>query len=745
MHGRTSGGLRTLIALALSAVALAVPQAASATINDVFGGDVDCQVQGDGVRFCSNFGPDARSTTKTFDGVPIDVDAAFPPAPASGPDGDYPLVMLFHGYGGGKIGLETMQRFLDAGYATFSMTDRGFRESCGSAASQAADPAGCAAGYVRLIDTRYEVRDAQLFAGELVDHGLVAPTKLAAIGGSYGGGMSLALAALRNRTMQLDGSLVPWTSPNGVALELAAAAPFITWSDLAYSLTPNGSTLDYVADAPYRGRFGVIKESLVNGLYVSGLGAPGFYSATGADPSADITGWRELLLAGEPYDGDPQAQAILDEITSHHSAYYIDDSVEPAPILYSNGFTDDLFPADEALRFYNRTRAEHPDAHLSLILGEIAGHPRSTGKQNVNDLLRQRELEWFDHFVNGAGPEPFEGVTAFTQTCPSTEPGGGPYTAPSWARIAKGEIRFREPDPRTIAATAGDPAIAAVFDPVTGGGACATADGADQPGTASYRLDPAPAGGYTLLGSPTVIAKFTLPGDTSQVAARLFDVAPDGEETLIARGLWRPETGGPTKQVFQLHANGWRFDEGHIAKLELLPADDGDGLLGGYGRPSNDQQDITVSNLRLRLPVREKPGALGGLVAAPESKLVPGGYELAQDFDRDPRAKLTAGPIRPDGSRLRAKVKCPGGFEACRNGAIVLKSRTGAAKRAFTVARGTFELQGGAKRHLSLKPTGKARRYLRAHTRLPVIAKVTSAETTGAAKQIMGIRKVGRR
>ena len=37
-----------------------------------------------------------------------------------------------------------MQRFLDRGYATFSMTDRGFRESCGSAASQAADPAGCA-------------------------------------------------------------------------------------------------------------------------------------------------------------------------------------------------------------------------------------------------------------------------------------------------------------------------------------------------------------------------------------------------------------------------------------------------------------------------------------------------------------------------------------------------------------------------------------------------------------------------
>ncbi len=80
------------------------------------------------------------------------------------------------------------------------------------------------------------------------------------------------------------------------------------------------------------------------------------------------------------------------------------------------------------LRFYNRTRAKYPDADLSLIFGEIAGHPRSASKANVNDLLRKRELEWFDHFVRGEGPEPFEGVTAFTQTCPNTEPGGGPYT-----------------------------------------------------------------------------------------------------------------------------------------------------------------------------------------------------------------------------------------------------------------------------------------------------------------------------
>ena len=99
------------------------------------------------------------------------------------------------------------------------------------------------------------------------------------------------------------------------------------------------------------------------------------------------------------------------------------------------------------------------------------------------------------------------------------------------------------------------------------------ADGADQAGTATYRLDPAPAGGYTMMGAATVIADFTLPGDTSQVAARLLDVAPDGQETLVSRGLWRPATGGPDQQVFQLFPNGWTFAEGHVPKLELLPDD----------------------------------------------------------------------------------------------------------------------------------------------------------------------------
>ena len=157
-----------------------------------------------------------------------------------------------------------MREFTSRGYAVFSMTDRGFHESCGSPASITAGGSACDNGYIHLMDDRYEVRDAQFFAGELADEGLVNGQKVGATGGSYGGGLSLALATLKDRTMLPNGSLVPWTSPvNGIPMRIAAATPVVPWSDLAYSLTPNGGTLDYVADSlhrPDRDREGVIPD-----------------------------------------------------------------------------------------------------------------------------------------------------------------------------------------------------------------------------------------------------------------------------------------------------------------------------------------------------------------------------------------------------------------------------------------------------------------------------------------------------
>ena len=57
------------------------------------------------------------------------------------------------------------------------------------------DP-GCANGYARLADVRYDARDVQWLAGLLTDAGLVAPTRIGVaghrVGGAGAGGASRA-------------------------------------------------------------------------------------------------------------------------------------------------------------------------------------------------------------------------------------------------------------------------------------------------------------------------------------------------------------------------------------------------------------------------------------------------------------------------------------------------------------------------------------------------------------------------
>jgi hypothetical protein len=724
---------RMLLALGTLAVGLTLPQTASAAHPaSVFGGAVPCAAQGDGVTYCGSTAP-ARTTVPSFEGVPIDVNVAFPNEAQFGPP-PYPLMMMFHGYGGGKLSLAQMHRWLDQGYATFTMTDQGFRESCGSPASKAAGGAACDNGYVRLIDNRYEVRHAQDFAAQLADESLVDPQKIGAIGGSYGGGMSMALGALKNRKVMPDYSLVPWTSPGGKPMQIAAAAPDIPWTDLANSLQPNGATLDYVADAPYLGPngdrpIGVEKQSFVTGLYVSGLGAPGYYAPTGTDPTADLTGWRTQIEAGEPYGAS--SKAVVDELTNHHSSYYLDHSIPPAPMLMSSGFTDDLFPADETIRYYNRTMTQYPDAHLSLFFGDF-GHMRGQNKDDVTTALVNQENAFMNFYVKGAGTQPTDGVTTFTQTCPITAPSGGPFTSSDWATMAPGEVRLDDASSKTISG-AGDPAVASKFDPVFGGGACAQASGADQDGTATYRLDAAPSGGYTLMGAATVVADFTTSGATSQVAARLLDVGTDGQETLVARGLWRPAPdSGPTRQVFQLHPNGWTFAEGHVPKLELLTADASAGQ--SYGRPSNGQQPVTVSDLELRLPVLEKPGSLDGLVGTPADKFLPPGYELAAGFAAlgDPHPDLASKKLTVKGSKMSGKIECPAEFAAC-NDIVAVATGKVSAKKAVKVAKGKVaSMAGGSTKTLKLKLTGKGKKHFREKSKLKVTVEISSAEVAEA-------------
>ena len=684
----STGSLRLSVALAALIGSLVFCTAGEAAINSIpngAGGTIPCTVQSGadaGQRWCSGI-------FTTFDGAPIDINVGFPPAPGSGPDGNFPIVGTFHGWGGAKL-VQTNQGWIDDGYAFFSMSDRGWGDSCGGGDPKRTQPV-CQQGYNHLMDTRYEVRDAQEIFEALADspadgatsgEGLIDPQKIGTTGSSYGGGISMALAVLKNRKMipANDGTLIPWQSDSGKPMRIAAAQPDIPWTDLAYSLQPNGHTLDYAVDSPYmkRNRIGVMKQSFVSGLYAIGQ-ATSNYAPPGTDPDADLVTWYGSISAGEPYDTNPLSNDIVDEITKHHSSYYLDHSQPPAPLMISNGFTDDLFPPDEAIRFYNRTRNEWPGTPVSLYFSD-AGHQRGQNKiPETNFRLRQLH-RWFDYYIKGQGAQPYQGVQTVTQVCGGPSEGATgpfddpntdrPFRATTWARMAPGEVRSTFAAPKTISPTVSDQAGSA-FDPIGGPGACATAPQGDQSGTATYRLPPAPSGGFTLMGSTTVIADINSPGSTSQIAARLLDADPStGNETLVARGLYRPEINSgiaTSRQVFQLHPNGYKFAAGHVPKLELLPSDQ------PYGRNSNGQQAVILSNLELRLPVLEQPGALGGYVSSQGSKFLPTGYQLSRDYlpSGFPRPK-SATPFRvplviayPDCTTPDRAHAAPLGFDSC--------------------------------------------------------------------------------
>jgi hypothetical protein len=505
---------------------------------------------------------------------------------------------------------------------------------------------------------------------------------------------------------------------------------------------PNGSTLDFVTDSPYKGpdgkaRIGIEKASYVGGLFGTGA-VESNYAPPGTDPEADLISWKALIDSGEPYEPKPQAQEILDQITTYHSSYYIDHSQAPAPLLIQNGWNDDLFPVDEAVRFYNRTRAEYPGDPISLFLMDD-GHARSQNKAADEALFLQRENAWFDHFLKGEGTAPSSSVEALTTTCPKETPSEGPYKATDWQSLSPGEIALNSVTAQTIVPGAGDPNIGKTFDPIAGADACATAPGADQAGVANYRL-PVPAAGFTLLGSPTIVADIATTNVDSELAARLLDVLPNGEERLVARGLLRPGNGG-NGVVFQLHPQGYRFAGGDTAKLELLPSD------SPYARPSNLQTPITVSNLRLKLPVLEQPGSLGGLVQTPSDPRVgpprgSGGGSLG--------TAPIAGSVKPGVAflvrRLVAGDKTVILRLRCRGGDCSGQVRLAARKR--ELASGSYSIKNGKTLKLTLRLTAAGRQLVAAKRRdearaLPVKVQLRDAGQPAPQKLSRRLRLSG--
>jgi fermentation-respiration switch protein FrsA (DUF1100 family) len=565
-----------------------------------------CQAQ-NGVRFCPT--ADRAHRVPTFDGIPLDADVTLPQTG----DGPFPTIVMLHGWGGSKTAFESTSPsgqynnvyFAQLGYAVLNYSARGWGDSCGGTSPP--DHSGaCAKGYIRLADSRYEVRDTQYLLGKLADQGITKPQAIGVTGVSYGGGQSMELAFLHNQIRLPNGELAPWRSPAGKPMSIAAAYPRWPWSDLIDALLPNGRFLDTQV-APFGQSLnpvGVPIQSYITGLFALGS-VSGYYCGSApastpcTDRDANIPMDYAEIQQGQPLSAD--ARASLQSRYDHSSPYrlaFLPQASRPAPLLIENGWTDDLFPPAHALRAYNFLRSHYPGFPVSLQFGDL-GHSRGTNKAATDAYFFDQARGFFRaHLKNVSGGPAPGSVTAFTQTCPASTPDGGPFKAASWSAIHNAGITFGQNSSFTKAftSTGGNQNVAAQFDPIGGTtDACKTVNTTTEPNTAWY-THKFNNGAFTMLGLPTVRATIQTTGQFGEIAARLWDVMPNGQQRLISRGVYSLRNNQSGEITFQLHGNGYRFAQGHTVELQLLGRD------SPYYQASNSAFSVAVSHVTVKLP-----------------------------------------------------------------------------------------------------------------------------------------------
>jgi ABC-2 type transport system ATP-binding protein len=314
------------------------------------------------MQICTGFLPSAVDRTL------LDVMVMVPPN--SGP---HSLVALLHGWGGSKSSSADIADALVAeGYAVLRYSARGFGQSWGQ---------------VNLSDIHVEMEDLRSMIGQIVDlpELQIDPDAIAITGVSYGGGQSWL--ALLHPTFR---------------------SPIVPWSDLLYSLVPNGRSEHSLAPA------GSPKLSYINALYVSGLRR----SPDRPYPNypAYLIGWHAWFNGMEPNRFDPVYRRIINGLAGYRSIwwqheFWRDVAQTRVPVFQVQGLTDDLFPLPEATRMLLALRSVDPLYPIASYFGDL-GHPRASNKSAEVDYVLGLIEEWLAHYLRGAGPEPVHVIRA---------------------------------------------------------------------------------------------------------------------------------------------------------------------------------------------------------------------------------------------------------------------------------------------------------------------------------------------
>ncbi len=595
--------LSALLALAAVAPARAALGAAPTTLADRaarLGLSCSPVTSDDGVAYTKCTGE-----IPSFDGIGLDTDLSIP----TGATAPAATVLFLHGWSGDKGDWEATSVdgdapdrwhwnnvwFVSRGWVAVNPTARGFEESCGTADP---DP-NCTDGYTHLADRNFEGRDSQTILGTLVDAGIADPGALLSTGGSYGGGQSWLLA-----------TSMPWKSPKGRTVQLAAAVAKYPWTDLLDSLAPSGRATDgRNQSADHMTPLGVPKDSYISGLYVAGRAlAQGRYDEDPSHPTTNLDLQYADIQSGEPYDSKPNVDVVKQSFrdrSAYYAATYLNavraHSVREVPVMSIQGWTDPLFPAVQTLQMFRKLKAADPGYPITMAFGDI-GHSNAQNPAAQWEPINTLANRFVDAYVLGRAAErPPAQAYSFATNCP---PAGGTQTpvAGAWDSLARGSAKASWTGSKATTSADPNPGDGAATDPLANS-ACMTEQVSDEdPGQAFWSWN-VPAGGLTLLGLPAVQLGYTLSGVDATVVFKVWDVAPDGSKTLVTRGGTRiaTEAGDAATGTIdtELWGNHWAFPAGHTIELQVGQTD------APTFRPDNLPSSLALSSLSLTLPTRE--------------------------------------------------------------------------------------------------------------------------------------------
>ncbi|WP_205472881.1 alpha/beta fold hydrolase [Nocardioides sp. SYSU D00038] len=517
------------------------------------------------------------------DGTPVELDTSLY-TPAG--DGPHPAVLLTHGFGGSKADLAPQARELaESGYVALTYSARGFGDSDGR---------------VHVADPGYEGRDVTALLDLLADDDAVrqdadGDPRVAAVGGSYGGALSLIGAALDRR--------------------IDTVVALITWHDLADAFFPQHAVAGPPADGDSPADLPVVRDGEpVPGpfkqLWASRffVGAAGGDLGPGTDPVCGRFDREVCRLFLDVADTGRPSPALLRLLRAHSPAPLLDDVRVPTYLV--QGQADSLFGLDQSDATARELAARGTPVAVRWFTG---GHDAAVDPTAADD---DTLATWLDHYLGADDPAAV----------------GLPVPAFSFEEPRDGRADLRVSEADDYAASWSAPL------PLRGGGQVVLNPLGGQPGSltlvpsqdgvtdefdgfvSTYPLAALPGqsaafdtdeldDGRTVVGSPRVRLTVTSTAREATLFLSLWEV--NGDRVTLPRQLVAPVTvpttpGRAATVDVALPAGTWRVEPGSSLRVLVTSTDQ------TYAGPRQARADrVRVDDLRLPAVVARSVAGTG--------------------------------------------------------------------------------------------------------------------------------------